>query len=120
LSSYEGKNLRSVSLLLKKIKGCMTSFQYLICLDQRNLLLHYLHFVTGVHWMITICCNFWHFSAKKLALFSKTHVQFLHKLTVFLAKNGNLLGTFFVENIFKIITSVTGAKCVWTSGAGFL
>jgi hypothetical protein len=63
---------------------------------------------TGV--MITIFCDFWQFSAKKLAFFSKTDVmiKFLHNLALFWVKNANFFAEFFGENVLKIITSVTG------------
>jgi hypothetical protein len=40
---------------------------------------------SGLDVMITISCDFWQFSAKKLAFFSKANVviQFLHNLAVF-------------------------------------
>jgi hypothetical protein len=51
--------------------------------------------------MIKIFCDFWQFSAKKLAFFSKTNVmiKILHKIALFLVKNANLFAEFFGENI---------------------
>jgi hypothetical protein len=62
--------------------------------------------ISGVDDMITIFCDFWRFSAKKMAFFSKTNVmiKILHNVSLFWAKNAN----FFVETILKIITSVPG------------
>jgi hypothetical protein len=50
--------------------------------------------------MITIFCDFWQFSAKKLAFFSKTYVmiKFLHNLALFWVKNA-IFAEFFDENI---------------------
>jgi hypothetical protein len=62
----------------------------------------------GVDVMITIFWDFWRFSAKKLAFFSKTNVmiKILHNLALFWVKTANFLLNFFGENILKIITSV--------------
>jgi hypothetical protein len=53
--------------------------------------------------MITIFCDFWQFSAKKLAFFSKTNVmiKFLHNLALIWVKNANIFAKYFGENIFK-------------------
>jgi hypothetical protein len=53
-------------------------------------------------------CDFWRFSAKKLAFFSKTNVmiKILHNLALFWVKNTISFAEFFGENILKIITSV--------------
>jgi hypothetical protein len=58
---------------------------------------------TGVDVVITIFCDFWQFSAKKFAFFSKTNVmiKILHNLALFGVKNANLL-QFFSAKIFKI------------------
>jgi hypothetical protein len=62
--------------------------------------------------MITIFCDFWRFSAKKLAFFSKTNVMItiLHNLALISVKNAIFFAEFFGENIFKIITSVPGLR----------
>jgi hypothetical protein len=62
----------------------------------------------GVDVMITIFCDFLQFSAKKLAVFSKTNVmiKILHNLALFWVKNANFFAEIFGENILKIITSV--------------
>jgi hypothetical protein len=64
--------------------------------------------------MITIFCDFWQISAKKLAFFSKNNVmiKFLYNLALFWVKNANFFAKFFVENILKIITLVPGHP-VW-------
>jgi hypothetical protein len=51
----------------------------------------------------------WRFSQKPM-LWS----QFLQILAVFCAKNANIFAKFFVENIFKIITSVPGLRSIHT------
>jgi hypothetical protein len=58
---------------------------------------------SGVDVMITIFCDFWQFSAKKLAFFSKTNVmiKILHNLALFRVKHENFFAEFFGENIFK-------------------
>jgi hypothetical protein len=55
----------------------------------------------GVDVMITIFGDFWQFSAKKLAFFSKTNVMIniLHNLALFWVKNANFFAEFFGENI---------------------
>jgi hypothetical protein len=55
----------------------------------------------GTDVMITIFCDFYQFSAKKLAFFSKTNVmiKFLHNLALFRVKNANFFAEFFGENI---------------------
>jgi hypothetical protein len=55
----------------------------------------------GVDVMITIFCDFWQFSAKKLAFFSKTDVviKIFHNLALFWFKNANFFAEFFAENI---------------------
>jgi hypothetical protein len=64
----------------------------------------------GVDVMITIFCDFYQFSAKKFAFFSKTNVmiKILNNLALFWVKNANFVAIFFGENIFKIVTSVPG------------
>jgi hypothetical protein len=54
----------------------------------------YIHPVVDV--MITIFCNFWQFSAKKLAFFSKPNVmiKILHDLPLFWVKNANFFLNF--------------------------
>jgi hypothetical protein len=51
---------------------------------------------SGVDVMITIFCDFWQFSAKKLAFFSKTDVMinFFQNLALLWAKNANFLLNF--------------------------
>jgi hypothetical protein len=46
---------------------------------------------SGTDVMITIFCDFWQFSAKKLAFFSKNNVmvKFLHNLALFWVKKAN-------------------------------
>jgi hypothetical protein len=53
--------------------------------------------------MITIFGDFCQFSAKKMALFSKTDVMLniLHNLALFWVTNGIFFAEFFGENIFK-------------------
>jgi hypothetical protein len=53
-------------------------------------------------------CDFWQFSAKKLAFLFKTNVMIksMHNLALFWVKDANVFAEFFGENIFKIITSV--------------
>jgi hypothetical protein len=65
---------------------------------------------SGVDVTITIFCDFWQFSAEKLAFFSKTSVmiKMLHNLALFWVKNAIFFAEFFGENIQKIITSVPG------------
>jgi hypothetical protein len=60
---------------------------------------------TGVNVMITIFCDFYPFSAKKLAFFSKTNVMItiFSKLALFCVKNANIFDKFFGKNILKII-----------------
>jgi hypothetical protein len=55
--------------------------------------------------------RFCHFSAKKLAFFSKTNVmiKILEIIRVVWAKNANIFAKFFGENIFEFITSVPGS-----------
>jgi hypothetical protein len=62
----------------------------------------------GVDVMIIIFCDFWQFSAKKIAFFSKTNVmiKILHNLALFWVKNAYFFAKCFGKNIFKIITSV--------------
>jgi hypothetical protein len=64
---------------------------------------------SGVDVMLAIFCDYRHFSAKKLAFFSKTNVMiiFFLNLALFRVKNANF-SPFFGENILKIITSVPG------------
>jgi hypothetical protein len=70
--------------------------------------------------MITIFCDFCQFSAKKNWVFLNGMIQFLQKLAVIRAKQNakffakffakyfaKFFATFFVENIFKIIPSVS-------------
>jgi hypothetical protein len=73
--------------------------------------------IAGVDVMITIFCDFCQYSAKQLALFSKTNVMItfkkcydhiLAKSSSSLSKKRHYVCHFFVENIFKIITSVPG------------
>jgi hypothetical protein len=56
---------------------------------------------SGVDVMITIFCDFWQFSAKKLALFSKTNVmiKILHNFALFWVKNANFFAEIFGEKI---------------------
>jgi hypothetical protein len=56
----------------------------------------------GVDVMITIICDFWQLSAKKLAFFSQTKVmiKILHDLALFWAENAYFYAAFFGENIF--------------------
>jgi hypothetical protein len=56
----------------------------------------------GVDVMITICCDFWQFSAKKLA-FSKTIVmiKILHNLAIFWVKNANFFRWIFRRKYSK-------------------
>jgi hypothetical protein len=60
--------------------------------------------------MITIFCDFWQFSAKKLEFFSKTTVMiiFFQNLALFWAQNANFFAEIFGKNILKIISSVPG------------
>jgi hypothetical protein len=60
--------------------------------------------------MITIFCDFFRFSAKKLAFFINTNVMinFSQNLALFWVKNANFFAKLFSENILKIITSVPG------------
>jgi hypothetical protein len=53
--------------------------------------------------MITIFCDFCQFSAKKLALISKTNVmiKILHNFALFWVKNANFFAEFFGENKIK-------------------
>jgi hypothetical protein len=55
----------------------------------------------GVDVTIIIFCDFWQFSAKKMAFFSKNNVmiKILHNLALFWVKNANFFAKFFVENI---------------------
>jgi hypothetical protein len=55
----------------------------------------------GVDVMITIFCDFWQFSANKLAFFSKTNVmiKILDNLALFGVKNATFFAKFFGENI---------------------
>jgi hypothetical protein len=55
----------------------------------------------GVDVMITIFCDFWQFSAKKMAFFSKTKlmIKILHILALFWVKNANFFAELFGENI---------------------
>jgi hypothetical protein len=55
----------------------------------------------GADVMITIFCDFWHLSAKKLAFFSKTNVmiKFSQKLSLVLAKNANIFAKIFGKSI---------------------
>jgi hypothetical protein len=50
---------------------------------------------------VTIFGDFRHFSAKKLALFSKTNVmiKIFHSLALFRVKNAKFFAEFFGENI---------------------
>jgi hypothetical protein len=63
---------------------------------------------SGVDVMITIFCDFYQFSAKKLAFFLKTNVTItiFAKTSFVLSQNAIIFAKFFGENIFKIITSV--------------
>jgi hypothetical protein len=72
----------------------------------------------GVDVMITIFCDFQQFSAKKLALFTKTNVKikFLNNLALFWVKNANFFADFFGENILKSITAVPGAAVTQRQG----
>jgi hypothetical protein len=56
---------------------------------------------SGVDVRSTIFCDFWQFSAKKMAFFSKTNVmvKFLNNLALFWVKNDNFFADFFGENI---------------------
>jgi hypothetical protein len=58
---------------------------------------------TAVDVMITIFGDFWQFSAKKLAFFSKTNVmiKILYILALFWVKNAEFFAEFFGENILK-------------------
>jgi hypothetical protein len=71
---------------------------------------------SGVDVMITIFCDFWQFSVKKMAFFSKTNVmiKILNNLALFWVKNANFFAEFFGENILRIITSVPGKTNVWS------
>jgi hypothetical protein len=53
--------------------------------------------------MITIFCDFRHFSAKKLAFLSKANVmiKLFHNLALFLVEKANFVADFFGENISK-------------------
>jgi hypothetical protein len=64
----------------------------------------------GVDVMITIFCDFWQFSAKKIGVFLKNQCydQLFSKIGSFWDKNANFFAEFFGENILKIITSVPG------------
>jgi hypothetical protein len=70
--------------------------------------------------MITIFCDFWQFSAKKLAFFLNTNVmiKFCQNLALFWVNNAYFPHIFFGKNIFKIITSVPGKSSLnnitWT------
>jgi hypothetical protein len=64
--------------------------------------------------MITIFCDFCHFSAKKMAFFSKKNnvmINFFQNLALFRVKNANFFAKFFGENILKIIKSAPGTAC---------
>jgi hypothetical protein len=52
------------------------------------------------------------FSAKKMAVFSKTSImnKFLHNLALFWVENTCFFHRFFYENTFKIMTSVPGVR----------
>jgi hypothetical protein len=67
-------------------------------------------FRAGVDVMITIFSDFCKFSAKNLALFSKTNVMItiFAKTSSSLSKIANIFAKFYGEHIFKIITSVPG------------
>jgi hypothetical protein len=56
---------------------------------------------TGVDVMIAIFCDFWQFSAKILAFFTKTNVmiKILHNLASFWVKNAKFFEKIFGENI---------------------
>jgi hypothetical protein len=56
----------------------------------------------GVDVMITIFCDFCHFSVKKFAFFSKTNVmiKFLQNLAIVEHKNANIFANLFAKNIF--------------------
>jgi hypothetical protein len=71
----------------------------------------------GVDVMITIFGDFWQFSAKKLAFFSKTNVmiKILHILALFCVKNANIFAKFFGKNIQKITTLVPGHVYLYIS-----
>jgi hypothetical protein len=60
--------------------------------------------------MITMFCDFCQFSAKIIGVFLKNQCydHIFAKTSSSLSKNGNIFAKFFSENIFKIITSVTG------------
>jgi hypothetical protein len=51
--------------------------------------------------MITIVCDFWQFSAKKLAFFSQTNVmiKIMHNLALFWVKDVNFFAENFGDNI---------------------
>jgi hypothetical protein len=51
--------------------------------------------------MITIFGDFWKFSAKKLAFFSKTNImiKILHNLALFWVENANFFAKIFGENL---------------------
>jgi hypothetical protein len=55
----------------------------------------------GVDVMITIFCDFWQFSEKNLAFFSKTNVmiKIFHNLALSWVKNAKFFAEFFGENI---------------------
>jgi hypothetical protein len=74
-----------------------------------NVLAAFFPKMPGVDDMITIFCDFYPFSAKKMAFFSKTNamITIFAKLALFCVKNANIFAEFFGENILRIITSVT-------------
>jgi hypothetical protein len=57
----------------------------------------------GVDVIITIFCDFWQYSAKKLAFFSKTNVilKILYNLGLFRVKNANSFAEIFGEKYLK-------------------
>jgi hypothetical protein len=67
----------------------------------------------GTDVMITIFSECRQFSAKKMALFSKTNVKIkiLYNLALFWVKNANYFANLIGENIFEIITSVPDHGC---------
>jgi hypothetical protein len=74
---------KSKAVLYSRITPLITTTKF----KKNNILI----FVPGVDVMITIFCDFWQFSAKKLAFSSKTNVmiKILHNLALFWVKNTN-------------------------------
>jgi hypothetical protein len=69
----------------------------------------------GVDVMITIFGDFWQFSAKKLAFFSKTNVmiKLLHNSALVWVENANFCAEFFGETILKIIGNIGPGLGEW-------